>query len=310
MPDRSIDGALHGAEQIDRMHGGQPAVAAPERRADRLDDDDVVVGDRSRTVSPRIDRGPESAGSSWIVPVAGRDRDLRCHDARHASSRSVRVCVAAASLAACSSGEEPACRRPTSTSTHVVDHRRPPRPRATTSTHRRDRDHHDRRRPSTTTARVPRPGRLDRSGHDAGAARVGAAHERRGDERRLRRPRGLRLHRPRAAAAPSCTRRRTRRGPFTPGRVGRAGRGRRHRVRRRAVLARLRLRLRDRDARPTPGPKRVPVDGHATTSARSSRPATSRASLTWVIGLDAKRPFRVAGDGHARRSRPSTITFS
>ena len=45
MPDRSIDRALHVAEQVGGMHGGQAAVAAPERRADRFDDDDVVVGE-------------------------------------------------------------------------------------------------------------------------------------------------------------------------------------------------------------------------------------------------------------------------
>jgi hypothetical protein len=34
---------LHGAEQLGRVHGGEAAVALAERRAHRLDHDDVAV---------------------------------------------------------------------------------------------------------------------------------------------------------------------------------------------------------------------------------------------------------------------------
>ena len=38
-------GPLHEAEQVGGVHGGERAVAAPERRAHGLDDDDVVVAE-------------------------------------------------------------------------------------------------------------------------------------------------------------------------------------------------------------------------------------------------------------------------
>ena len=62
MPGPFDRGALHEAEQIGRMHGGQAAVAAPERRSHRLDDDDVVVAELGHGCSSEGSE-PESAES-------------------------------------------------------------------------------------------------------------------------------------------------------------------------------------------------------------------------------------------------------
>ena len=62
MPD-AVDGrALHEAEQIGGMHRGERAVAATERCAHRLDDDDVVLADLGHSCSSERSE-PESAES-------------------------------------------------------------------------------------------------------------------------------------------------------------------------------------------------------------------------------------------------------
>jgi hypothetical protein len=45
------------------MHGGQPAIAAAQRRAGSFDDDDVVLGDGSHSGPPPL-RRPDRIGAT------------------------------------------------------------------------------------------------------------------------------------------------------------------------------------------------------------------------------------------------------
>ena len=54
-----------------------------------------------------------------------------------------------------------------------------------------------------------------------------------------------------------------------------------------------------RRATPTPGPTASRSTGAHSSCRRSCRPATSKAVLTWVIGLDEQRPFTVTTTGTA-----------
>ena len=88
------------------------------------------------------------------------------------------------------------------------------------------------------------------------------------------------------------------------GRVGRAGRRHGQRVHRREDEARLRLRLRDRPARPTPdrSASRPPRANHVTEIVETG---DFEGVLTWVIGLDAKRPFTVEATGTPQHASSS-----
>ena len=162
---RPLDhGSLHGAEQVDRVHGGQAAVAAPERRADGFDDDDVVVGDRSprclldRSATAKLgaDRGPDRTGAgSDPDPGAMMQRVRRQPRSVGCSPRSV--------LAACSSGgsrdrpastvdvDRDAADAPSTTAHDRAD--RPPRP--STSTTLAAVDHDDRVPPTRADPTAP-----------------------------------------------------------------------------------------------------------------------------------------------------------
>ena len=273
------------------MHGGQAAVAAPERRADGFDDDDVVVGEFGHVTSSG------SAVTRRIVRGChDRRRASRCHDASRCAGlvrRSVLLVLARSvrqrrrSRRATTVDDDASS---TTTATTTGDH-----------DHHHDRDDHDRDRPrrpppcpgagTTDADRQPRRRRPTALLTDGRRSPTGDCADRvvvrlHGDGRR-------RARLPRSTYGP---------GPFTQDGSGEPVDGRGQRVPRRCGASR-RTATTSRPARTTyTGPE-----------AHHARPARSHVRelvetgdfegvLTWVIGLDGKRPFTVTRPAAARRT--------
>ena len=255
---RALDrGELHDAEQVGRVHGREAAVAAPERRAHRFDDDDVGVGECGHGRLLGISDG----GCAGIVVPVCENRPVP-----NTTRSTVVALLVAASLVlgACSDdGDDDdtgSASTPATTDAPDSETTAPDEP-ATTAT-----------APATTTPPETTPpcpplegGTVEptESSPPTGPPTLTGVAITSGDCTDV----VTFTFTVDGAGAPGY---RSRTSPGrSPRRFGRAGRGRGRRVPRRPVRARVRLRLRSRRPTPTPAPTASPRPARCIDHARS-----------------------------------------
>ena len=298
MPDALDRGVLHRAEQIGRVHGREPAVAAAERRAHGFDDDDVVVGEFGHECAPRfvVVRGTGAP----IVAVTPRSRRRRCKDVHRATNRRARFGDAArACCAACGSSSGKRRRRTTSTTPTTTSS-----PRATTT----DLDvavHDD-------VAAVPAGADADDAGHEPVAVdRRSLLTDGARTQRRLRRPRRRSTSRASTGSRPA-TRSRTARRRSRRTRRARRSRSPAPRSSSCGFEPGVRLRLRNRRSRRTPARSASPATGaNARDRGRRDRRLRGGADVGHRPRPRSGRS-RVAGDRRRpqRAARRSTVRLT